>query len=152
MKIALYKATRPGIYGLYNRAVRLVTRQPYSHCELIFSDGLSGSASYMDGGVRLKAIEYGAPEHWDFIELDDSYDEPCAREWFEAHQGERYDMAGALHFLFGVARDNPHRWFCSEATAAALGVPQPAQWHPGTLALLGWRTRAIAPATTPAAL
>ena len=152
MKIALYKATRPGIYGLYNRAVRLVTQQPYSHCELLFADGVSGSSSYMDGGVRLKAIEYGALEHWDFIELDDSYDEDSAREWFVQHAGERYDLPGALHFLLGLVRDDPHRWFCSEAIAAALAVPRPALFHPGTLAALGWRTRAIAPAAVPAAL
>ena len=77
MKAAFYKATRPGLQGLYSRAARAVDRGPYSHCELVFSDGLSGSASYIDGGVRLKRIDFD-PEHWDFIELP-AHLEPAAR-------------------------------------------------------------------------
>ena len=53
MKAAFYKGTRPGLQGIYSRAVRAIDRGPYSHCELVFSDGLSASASYIDGGVRL---------------------------------------------------------------------------------------------------
>lgn len=71
MQAAFYKATRPGWQGIYSRAVRVIDRGPYSHCELVFSDGMSGSASYIDGGVRLKRIDYD-PAHWDFVELPDA--------------------------------------------------------------------------------
>src|SRR3546814_7608950 len=40
--------------GIYSRVTRLVDGGPYSHCELVFSDGLSASASFIDGGVRFK--------------------------------------------------------------------------------------------------
>ena len=53
MRTAFYKGTRPGWQGIYSRAVRVIDRGPYSHCELVFSDGLSASASYIDGGVRF---------------------------------------------------------------------------------------------------
>ncbi len=80
MQAAFYKATRPGLQGIYSRAVRWIDRGPYSHAELVFSDGLSASASWMDGGVRFKRIDYD-PERWDFVTLPDSL-EPQARAWF----------------------------------------------------------------------
>lgn len=67
MKLALYKSTRPGLPGLYNRLVRWWTDSEYSHCELVFSDGMCGSSSWLDGGVRLKRIELD-PDHWDVID------------------------------------------------------------------------------------
>lgn len=70
MKVAFYKATRPGLEGVFNALVRWWTKGPYSHCELILEerDGLAlcGSASWLDGGVRLKWIKLN-PEHWDLL-------------------------------------------------------------------------------------
>lgn len=134
MRAAFYKATRPGWQGLYSRVARAVDRGPYSHCELVFSDGLSGSASYIDGGVRLKRIDYD-PEHWDFIELP-AHLEPAARAWFEQHQGEPYDLPGNLRFVWWMVRDAPQGWFCSEAAAAALGLREPWRLGPNGLAAL----------------
>ena len=127
MKIAFYKGTRPGISGLYSRVVRFVDRGPYSHCELIFSDGMSGSASFLDGGVRLKQIGYSSP-HWDFVEVP-NWLEPAARQWFEEHQGEPYDLLGNLRFVFFLARESARGWFCNEACATALGWQQ--SWRLG---------------------
>ena len=50
---AFYQGTRPGLPGLYNRLVRWLDRGEFSHCELVFGDGMSASASFMDHGVRL---------------------------------------------------------------------------------------------------
>lgn len=119
MRAALYKATRPGIQGLYSRAARFVDRGPYSHCELIFTDGLSASASYIDKGVRIKRIDYD-PEHWDFVDLV-GFDEKAARAWFEAHQGEPYDLPGNLQFIVWFVPAGYGKWFCSEAIMEALG-------------------------------
>ena len=38
MILAAYHGTRPGLPGLYNRAVRIVGRGPYSHAELVFAE------------------------------------------------------------------------------------------------------------------
>jgi len=122
MQVAFYKAVRPGLQGLYSRAVQLVDRGPYSHCELIFSDGMSGSASYIDGGVRLKWIDYNS-SHWDFLELPD-WLEPKARAWFEAHEGDGYDLLGNLRFVFWLVREGKSGWFCNEAVATALGFKE----------------------------
>lgn len=131
MRAAFYKGTRPGWSGLYNRLVRWWTRSPYSHCELVFSDGMAASASYLDGGVRFKEITFDA-ERWDFIELRTAL-EPAARAWFQARVGQPYDILGNIHFVIGPVGDKKDAWFCDEAMAAALGFERPARYDPGTL-------------------
>lgn len=129
---AFYRATRPGLQGIYSHAVRVVDRGPYSHCELMFSDGLSGSASFIDGGVRIKAIDYN-PDHWDFIDLPPELETP-ARKWFEQHRGEPYDLSGNLRFVCWMVRESPNGWFCNEAMGAALGHLEPWRIGPNGLA------------------
>ena len=128
MRAAFYKGTRPGLQGIYSRAVRWIDRGPYSHCELIFSDGMSGSASYIDGGVRLKRIDY-KPEHWDFVELP-AEQEQQARDWFERNAGAPYDLMGNVRFVLPFLPDSQRGWFCSEALGAALGWAEPWRFGP----------------------
>jgi hypothetical protein len=136
MQASFYKGTRPGLQGIYSRAVRWIDRGPYSHCELVFSDGLSGSASYIDGGVRFKAIDYSQhPEHWDFLDLPDAA-EPYARDWFESRIGAPYDLMGNVRFVLPWVHDSEKGWFCSEAMAAALRLKEPWRFGPNGLAAL----------------
>jgi hypothetical protein len=123
MKIAFYKSTRPGISGVYNRLVRWWDQGSYSHCELVFSDGMSASSSYADGGVRFKNIEYSA-DNWDLFDLPEEY-ELDARSWFDKHAGQKYDLIGNIRFAFGFLNTPEDRWFCSEAIASALNVSEP---------------------------
>lgn len=143
MKATFYRGTRPGVPGVYNRLVRWWTRSDFSHAELIFSDGMAASASYMDGGVRVKRIDFD-PAHWDFVELP-AHLEPAARAWFVEHAGQPYDLLGNLHFLLGPIADDRGKWFCSESIAAALGMPDPWRYDPGVLASslssFGWTTQ-----------
>ena len=136
MKAAFYKGTRPGLQGLYSRAVRWIDRGAFSHCELIFSDGLSASASYIDGGVRFKAIDYSQhPEHWDFFDLPDEL-EDYARDWFERNAGAPYDLLGNVRFVLPWVRDSETGWFCSEALGAALRWREPWRYGPNGAAAL----------------
>ena len=123
MKIALYKATHSGMAGVYNRLVRWWDNGIYSHCELVFSDGISASSSYMDKGVRFKNIVYD-PAKWDFIEVPDRY-ELAARAWFEAHVGQGYDLIGNARFALGFLDSPSDKWFCSDSIFAALGFKEP---------------------------
>jgi hypothetical protein len=137
MRAAFYKGTHAGMPGVYNRLVRWWTRSPYSHVELIFCDdgpfGLSqaASSSYMDGGVRIKWIDFD-PALWDFVELPDALALP-ALIWFREQEFQPYDLLGNLHFVLAAVGDDKAKWFCSEAVAAALGMPDPARFDPGTL-------------------
>jgi hypothetical protein len=122
MNAAFYKGTRPGLHGVYNRAVRLWTRGPYSHCELVFGDGIAASASLMDGGVRMKRIDFDAAK-WDFVPLPWA-DAARARRWFIDRDGMPYDVLGNLRFVVPPLPDAPLRFFCSEAVLAALGFAE----------------------------
>lgn len=130
-RMYFYKGTRPGIPGLYNKLVRAQDCGPYSHVEIQFSDGLSASSSFADGGVRFKKIEYGT-ENWDFIDLPVAW-EADARLWFEAHAGEKYDLMGNLHLALGFFTEDRLRKFCSEAGGSALGIDQAWRLTPNTL-------------------
>ena len=46
---------------------------------------------------------------------------------------ELADVLGNLHFVLSAVGDDKDRWFCSEAVAAALGMPNPERFDPGTL-------------------
>lgn len=119
MKLALYKGTRPGLPGVYNRLVRWWTASPYSHCELVFSDGMCASSSWLDGGVRMKRIDFD-PANWDVIDIKG--DEGRAREWFANHDMDGYDMLGLFGFVWRRGIQDKGKWFCSEAIAEALGI------------------------------
>lgn len=131
LRAAFYRGTHAGLPGLYNRAVRRWTRSAFSHVEIVFSDGQSASASYMDGGVRFKRIAYTSGD-WAFVDLP-PWLERQARDWFDFHEGDGYDLLGNLHFVLSPVGDDKDRWFCSEAVAAALGFPDPPRYDPGTL-------------------
>lgn len=150
---AFYKGTRPGLAAIYSVGVRMIDRGPYSHCELVFSDGVSASASFIDDGVRFKRIDYD-PANWDFLEIPDPTGaiERFARAWFEKHKGYKYALIGNLHFILGFLRDSETRKFCSEALAASLGLSDAWRYGPnGLYALLRDVLTAIAntPPETP---
>ncbi|GAB3416604.1 hypothetical protein NX774_12265 [Massilia agilis] len=131
LRAAFYKGTHAGLPGLYNRLVRWWCKSAYSHVELIFANGLAASSSYMDGGVRFKAIDFD-PVRWDFVELP-GYLEEAAWAWYASHLGQPYDLLGNLHFVVGGIGDDKRKWFCSESVAAALGLPDPWRYDPATL-------------------
>ncbi|MBF0802890.1 MULTISPECIES: hypothetical protein [unclassified Neisseria] len=136
MKVAFYKGTLPGWRGWFSRLVRFADRGPYSHCEVVFSDGLCASASWYDGGVRFKRIDFN-PEHWDFVEVCSGLKhETSVRDWFARRRRERYDLRGSLGVVFRPVKGSPRRWFCSEAVACALGFPEPHRISPNLLAAL----------------
>jgi hypothetical protein len=131
VKIALYKSTRPGLSGLFNILTRWWIAGPYSHCELIFSDGMAASSSFLDKGVRFKQIDFD-PARWDFITVDG--DEAAARAWFEIHEGQGYDLLGLIGFMVRPITGQKHKWVCSEAVMAALGYEEAWRFDPCSMA------------------
>lgn len=141
MRLASYTATRPGLQGLFNRAVRWWLHGPYSHTELVFSDGMCASCSWMDKGVRLKAIEIHA-DKWDVLSLPPHIDEAATRARVEAsiQAGEqtkfRYSLLLLATFVvpplrrFLAERDQ----VCSTYIAWALCLPSWQQHDPMELA------------------
>jgi hypothetical protein len=132
MKLALYKGTRPGVPGLFNRLIRWWTNSPYSHCEIVFSDGISASSSIEDKGVRFKYIEM-SPDKWDLIDLPNS-DELYARNFFQQNLGKKYDILGLFGFIWRRGTNSKDKYFCSEICASSLQLNKPENYSPGSLA------------------
>ena len=131
LEVAFYK----GKHRLFDRAVQWWTRGPYSHTEVILERTEAAaycvSSSWRDGGVRGKWIVLD-PKRWDIVQTDG--DPEAARQWLLKHVGKKYDLLGLFGFVWRARRDNPHRWFCSESTAAILGFPEPWRFSPNDLA------------------
>ena len=131
MKIAFYK----GRSTPYDKLVQWWTKSPYSHAELILEDlgggfYLSGSASFRDSGVREKVI-YFRPDRWDILEIEVK-DEAFSKAWFRTNYGAKYDLWGQLGVI-GPVKDNPKKYWCSEAIAAALQLVDPNKYAPSHL-------------------
>lgn len=130
MQLYLYKG--PASYKWQQLSHRLIcwfTGSTYSHVELTI-DGTSYSASARDGGVRGKRIDLSTGR-WDVFDVDG--DEVAALRWFESHYGQRYDYAGVARFVLPFLPQRSGEWFCSEAVAAALGLPDPSRFAPGDM-------------------
>ncbi len=119
MYAAFYKGTRPGIQGYFNKICRWWLRGDFSHTELIFSDGLSASSSFIDGGVRLKQIDYDY-ERWVIYPVIG--DEQKARNFVNGLLGLRFDIVGLLGHALPHKPQSQNKWFCSELVLAALLV------------------------------
>jgi hypothetical protein len=134
MRIALWKGTDPGFAGILDRASRWWTSGPYSHCEVIFSDGWTGTASAADKGVALvqRPEGYYDPKDWDFIDLEG--DELAVRAWYKLHRGLPYDLLGDFGFVWRPIRGDGGAYFCSEAFGAAFRWPDSWQFSPNQVA------------------
>ncbi len=128
-KLAMYK----GKGNLFNALVRYWDGGVYSHCELVFGDGLCASASYRDGQqVRGKQIEFD-DDHWDFIDLPDEL-EAGARRFYEMTEGTGYDLIGQIRFVAAPYHGQEKKFWCSEWIANAIGLTEPWRYGPNGLA------------------
>lgn len=117
MKIAFYIAYHGDIYDWL---ISLVTFSKYSHCEIVFSDGMCASSSIRDGGVRFKKIDL-TDGKWDVFTILDEYDEAVVRQWFIDNDGDIYDLRAAIASAFGIDLLREDRKFCSQACGIPLG-------------------------------
>lgn len=132
MKIAFYKGTG----HLFDRLTRFWTQGTFSHCELVFDNGISASSSFRDKGVRFKDIDYTIhPERWVVIDLAylgiDTQEK--AFDWFEERQNCKYDVLGLAGFLLRFIPGQKNKYFCSEAIAEALGFKEAWRFCPNSL-------------------
>lgn len=108
MQIAFYRAPD----NIYDWLIRfwtgpyLLLPARYSHCELVFSDGICISASPREGGVRAKRIELDSAS-WDLMDIQATPEEEAfIRWWAESH--------------LGLGVQSPEAEYCSEFCARAL--------------------------------
>jgi hypothetical protein len=147
LRAAFYKGRMSGPRGAINAATCWWLRGPYSHCEFLFSDGVCGSSSLVDGGVRLKRITL-VPAKWDVWPVDVS--EEKARDWFDRRRGMKYDLLGVAGFIARRLGQDPRRAFCAEAMAEAAGYVDGWRFDPCSLATVLWERRVAGVQITPA--
>jgi hypothetical protein len=124
-----------------DRVIRVVTRSPYSHVEMILSpdrpvagdlERRAFSSSTRDGGVRIKWISFDL-DNWDFLPVTwaDTY---RIEATIAVHSGRSYDFVALLLSQFlNLRRGMTQRWFCSELIAWTLDLPFPSALSPGDL-------------------
>ena len=116
MKIAFYKAWQPK--GSYvDKLISVFTAGPYSHTELVFSDGMCFGISGRGEGARFKKIDLD-PDKWEIVDLDiTDFNETKLRERATGYNRIEYDYLGAF-----LCRKTPwcvhskNKLFCSEVT------------------------------------
>lgn len=132
MRAAFYKDNR----RLFNKFTEWWDNGIHTHMELVFSDGISASSSFSEGGVRFKKIEFNENK-WSFIELPSNlFDEQYARWWFKTNLGRKYDVAGLLRFAADPMKDDRTRFFCSEACLSALDIKEAWRFTPNSAHIL----------------
>ena len=104
----------------------------YSHCEVIFDNGLWASASFMDGmKVRGKFIS-PSEGNWDYLTLPTRYEQP-ALDFFRRTEGADYDLLGQARFVIAPLRGRGNKYWCSEWVAEALQLREPWRYGPNGL-------------------
>jgi len=133
MYLAFYK----GRGRWFDRAIRVFTRGPYSHVELVMTKPVDGavftglSASGRAGGVGSKGSNQ-APENGVLGEV------PWVNSasWVASKRfiGQPYDFVGILlSQVFPFRRHERGAWFCSELCAYACGFDVPQIYSPNGL-------------------
>lgn len=133
-----------GPCGFFGTLVRAFKHRGISHCEILFSDGFSGTADPKKDGIVLYPLELN-PVDWFVLDIPCTpEEEQKVRQFFIDEAGCRYDWLGlVLTQVFGWNWRSKTKWFCSEACATALQpvVPllltvTPYRLDPGELAVL----------------
>lgn len=137
MKLAFYQGRGTWV----DRFIRWRLNGPYSHVELVFSDGVSFSAKAGEG-VRFTAGIQWAPGDWFFVVIPARYHERVVRLWCQHQLGQRYGYWEMARFLLPFLPVRRGEKFCSQVCLNALkqvglwaGI-DPADVGPNQLALL----------------
>lgn len=124
MKVVFYKNGT----ALSDRLIRWWTHSPYSHCELLFDDGLMVS-SYPHIGIRELHVGSLDPHFWDILDIPlDAEKTDHLKTWCKGELGCPYDWASLfMSQVLKIPRAHPDKWYCSEFCAA--GLQQADQLH-----------------------
>lgn len=134
IKVGFYKGGKRSITAAI---IRWWTKGPYSHSEIFLEEDADGKmlgySARLSEGVRAKWQEIDLTR-WDFIEVDV---EPAqVRAWFDPRLECKYDMLGIVGFVFRPVEDERNKYFCSETTAASIGIKDAWRFDPNTLKVI----------------
>ena len=98
------------------------TKSPFSHCELVFSDGSMFSSDPSDNGTRYLQNMHLTYNDWEVLDIQtSSVQEKIIRDFCDSELHCRYDWWGIFcSQVIRWQREDPTKWFCSEVCTAAL--------------------------------
>lgn len=117
MQIIFYKAEYG---GFLDKFISWCTNGPFSHCELLFSDGVCFSSSPRDNGCRFKKIHI-LPERWVHLPIETTKESEIF-ELCKLEEGKKYDWFGAFGFIIPFLSASDNRWFCSELCSHMINI------------------------------
>jgi hypothetical protein len=130
VRILFYKAWVAG--DLKDKAISIWTLGPYSHCELLFPDGVCFSSSWRDDGVGVRYKKFPIiPSHWTCVEIPTTKEQEIQmRQWCDVKVAEnaKYDWWGIIQFVIPFVKQKDEDWFCSEICIAALNHAGVLNW------------------------
>ncbi len=118
MKIAFLKGK-----GILDRLIQIWTLSKYSHCEMVFTDGMTvGTSLGMPFTVTKQTNAFYSPGLWDMVEVKLTPDEEEKVKKFALEQvGKKYDWMGIyLSQILPFRMQKTNKWFCSELCVASL--------------------------------
>lgn len=127
MRVIFYRAA---VGDCWDKLIAIWTNGLYSHCELVFSDGMCFSSSPRDKGVRFKQITID-PTHWDIIDVP-TEKEKDIRNWCSTQVGMKYDWLGTLGLVIKMPFQAKNKWYCSEICITALNLSEVIHMNPRT--------------------
>jgi hypothetical protein len=146
VRVVFFKG--PGSWA--DTLIRWWTRSPYSHCELVFTNG-DWFSSDTDGfqltrfldaewtPARINPVAFLA--NYDTIRVPMTVEQEAdLRTWCKSEAGCSYDWKGIVFsMVLNLGYHSASKWFCSEVCAAGLKreqVPlrfEPQRYSPGKL-------------------
>jgi len=128
IKIAFYK----GHGRLRDRFIRLWTRSPYSHVELVLPDNKGWMGIYPPDSPRVRnnMLEDQLLHEWDFINLRATAEQVEAiQDFYDLTCDQSYDWIGmTLSHILPFRVKHINKWYCSEWVAYALGLSSIVDW------------------------
>jgi len=104
---------------------RLYTWSPASHCELVFSDGMSIYPAMENGHIIMTRTNYRNEIHFELNIT--KREEAVVREWAYSQIGKPYDYTALAPFNVLIPRTKKQwkdhkQWMCSEFAAYGLDL------------------------------
>ena len=122
IKIAFYK----GRGRLRDRFIRLWTRSPYSHVELVLPNNEGWIGIYPPDSPRVRRDTSNSNKlyEWDFVDLTVTKEQvESILDFYDLTRNQSYDWVGMiLSHITPFRIKHINKWYCSEWVAYALGL------------------------------
>lgn len=118
LKIAFYKNDN----SFMHRMIRFLTKSPFSHCELVFSDDWCFGADPEEGTRFITYSNLYDEAIWCLMDLPwiSEENEKRIHAFCEQEDDLEYDWSGVVLGRINPLHNHRSKWFCSELCVTAI--------------------------------